>query len=133
MFGQIVEEHVGCQRYVAVDQADFFAGVGAEFGQFVGTAVVEFVAVDEEGVALLHVDVVEGVERRCGFVEAGAVAVHEHVAFAEHDVAHKHLHVGVARLVKHQAVSFFEKHFSGVVAVSRGYGRPYDAFLGRRG
>ncbi len=42
---QVVEEDIGGQRHIAVDEAHIVAGISPEFGKFHLSVIVEFVAI----------------------------------------------------------------------------------------
>ncbi len=79
-----------------------------------GIGIVQLVGIDEKRVALFHPDIPVGLECPGVIVEMGAVAIHEHVAFAEFHIAYHNLIV--LSLFGTHLVGTLQKHLVALVA-----------------
>ena len=108
----LVVETIGKEGHVAV----LHAHILAQAGYLLVAVVVEHIAVDKEGVALLHVHVAEGIERVVLFIKIGTVAIHVHAVLAEYHIAPQHPVVGTLLLVEGEFVAVEQIDLVGVVA-----------------
>ena len=88
---EVVVEYVGGEGHVLVDQPYLLAGVGIKDGKLRGVGIVQFIAVDKQGVALFHAHISECLQSSGIVEEMSRIAVHVHVAFAEFHIAHHNL------------------------------------------
>ena len=126
---EVIVERVGGEGHVAVDEPDLLTRrAGAEPCHTPVAVVEEDVGIHEEGVALLHAHIAEGVERVELRIIVCRVAIHPHPGLAEPHVPLEDLVFrGVAPFHGSavEAVGVLEKHLVGLVSVGRGNHRAY--------
>ena len=108
----LVVEAIGKEGYVAV----LHAHILTQAGYLLVAVVIEHVAIDKEGIALLHVHIAEGIERVVLFIKIGTVAIHVHAVFAKDHIAPQHPVVGTLLLVEGEFVAVEQIDLVGVVA-----------------
>ncbi len=130
-YAEVIGEYVCLECDVAVYHPDLFPWVGVKGGDPRRSVIVQLVGIDEKCVALLHLDIAEGVKRFCLWKEMGAVAVHYHRCLYEADIA-RHNHERI-RLLLVQFVGSVEHHdISARCRLSGQHRRRSDGQGGRR-
>lgn len=127
----VVVQTVGIEGYIPVNHPNIFP----QAGQLRVSVIEQDIAVNEQGISLLHPDIAERIEHIFFIVEIEAVAIHEHTVATETDISLEYQVFPI--LPPHQGIGIYQLDPTRVgtdlrgLAHFRGVGLNNSAAIGR--